>query len=82
MPHVTDSVEFRVESGDALTCNVQPLLHEIRHALARLLECGEHTIIDLRSIPLAPGEELKIIDTLGNGEVQCEAVCAGSQRDQ
>ena len=77
MTHLTDSAEFSVESGDALTCNVQPLLHEIRHALARLLKSGEHTTIDLRRIPLAPGEEEKMLDALGNGEVQARLFALG-----
>ncbi len=33
------------------------------------MESGETSIIDLRSIPLAPGEEETIIQTLGQGEV-------------
>ena len=53
-----------------LTWNVKPILHEIRHALDKLLSTGGTTIIDLRSIPLAPGEEDSIIETLGQGEVQ------------
>jgi hydrogenase-1 operon protein HyaF len=54
---------------DIETGNVLPLLHEIRHALRRLAEGGEGTIIDLRSLPLAPGEEQKIEEALGRGEV-------------
>ena len=50
-------------------CNVQPLLHEIRHALQHWLERGEQTVIDLRGIPMAPGEEDEIIAMLGQGEV-------------
>lgn len=60
---------LRVEAGEQLTGNVQPLLHEIRHALEKLLANDGNTIIDLRSIPLAPGEEQKLLDTLGQGEV-------------
>jgi len=61
--------QFNIQIGDELTWNVQPLLHEVRHALKQLIETGETAIIDLRSIPLAPGEEQKLIDTLGEGEV-------------
>lgn len=50
--------------------NVPALLHEIRHGLARLLETGESTFIDLRGIPLAPGEEDRIIELLGTGEAR------------
>ena len=51
------------------TGNVAPLLNEVRHALQRLLDTGEPTVIDLRSLPLAPGELQTLQDTLGEGEV-------------
>jgi hydrogenase-1 operon protein HyaF len=62
--------ELDIEVGDIGTHNVIPLLHEIRHALAQLLEEGTETVIDLRSIPLAPGEEAAIEQALGVGEIQ------------
>jgi hydrogenase-1 operon protein HyaF len=54
---------------DIETGNVLPLLHEIRHAVRRLAEGGEGAVIDLRSLPLAPGEEKKVEEALGQGEV-------------
>lgn len=54
------------------TGNVRPLLAEIRHALERLIDTGEPTAIDLRSIPLAPTEEAEIVEALGEGEVRAE----------
>ena len=51
------------------TGNLVPLMHEIRHALTRWLEQGEKRVIDLRSIPLAPGEEDRLLEQLGEGEV-------------
>lgn len=45
------------------------ILHEIRHALGRLLAHEEATTIDLRSIPMAPGEEARIEEMLGEGEI-------------
>jgi hydrogenase-1 operon protein HyaF len=68
--------EFAI-AVDAGTHNVQPLLHEIRHALVQLLEDGSETIIDLRSIPLAPGEEAAIEQALGEGEVQATLSALG-----
>ena len=65
-----NSPQFNIHAGNELTQNVEPLLHEIRHALQAYLDSGETSIIDLRSIPLAPGEEDTIINTLGQGEVQ------------
>jgi len=61
--------QFNIQLGSEFTWNVQPILHEIRHALEELLESGNTSIIDLRSIPLAPGEEETIINALGQGEI-------------
>ena len=62
---MTDSAAtpFNIQISDDLTWNVTPLLHEVKHALKKLIEDGESSIIDLRSIPLAPGEENKILQT-------------------
>lgn len=68
---------FNIQFSDDLTWNVNPLLHEIKHALSNLLENEETAIIDLRSIPLAPGEENKILQTLGTGEVHAELDALG-----
>ena len=73
----TSLPQFNIQIGNDLTWNVQPILHEIRHALRKLLETGESSIIDLRSIPLAPGEEATIIDTLGCGEVHAKLNALG-----
>jgi hydrogenase-1 operon protein HyaF len=59
------------------TGNVEPLMHEIRHALARLADGGEETVIDLRSLPLAPGEEQRIEEALGDGELKAELDALG-----
>ncbi len=55
--------------NSAITHNDIPILHEIRHALEQLIETGESTTIDLNAIPMAPGEELKIVEMLGEGEI-------------
>jgi len=73
----TGSAQFNIQIGNEATRNVQPLLHEIRHALERLLESGQTSIIDLRSIPLAPGEEESILNTLGEGEVHARLDALG-----
>ena len=69
--------QFNIQIGNALTHNVQPLLHEIRHALRELIETGEAHVIDLRTIPLAPGEEERIIERLGCGEVHAQLNALG-----
>ncbi len=71
------SIKFNIQNGDDLTFNVKPLLHEVKHALDNLIETGHTTIIDLRSIPLAPGEEDKILNTLGQGEVKAQLNALG-----
>lgn len=70
-------VQFNIQIGDDLTFNVKPLLNEVKHALDNLIETGRNTVIDLRSIPLAPGEEEKILSTLGLGEVQARLDALG-----
>ena len=73
----TATPQFNIQIGNELTWNVQPILHEIKHALRKLTESGESSIIDLRSIPLAPGEEDTIINTLGCGEVHARLNALG-----
>jgi hydrogenase-1 operon protein HyaF len=70
-------IDIPVRVTHEFTGNVTPLLHEIRHALSALLENGNQTIIDLRSMPLAPGEEAHIEAALGQGEVRVELNALG-----
>jgi hydrogenase-1 operon protein HyaF len=69
-----DGITLRVEPS---TGNVEPLLHEIRHALQRVAQGKEGTVIDLRRLPLAPGEEERIETELGKGEVRAELDALG-----
>ncbi len=71
------TIQFNIQLGDDLTQNVKPLLHEVKHALDNLIETGKTSIIDLRSIPLAPGEEDKILAVLGQGEVLAQLNALG-----
>ena len=68
---------FNIQTGNELTWNARPILFEVRHALEELVQSGENSIIDLRSIPLAPGEEETIINTLGQGEVHASLNALG-----
>ena len=52
--------------------NVRPLLNEIVHALDRLLDDNEPTVIDLASLPFAPVELEELEDALGEGELTAE----------
>jgi hydrogenase-1 operon protein HyaF len=65
------------KSEEILTHNVLPLLHEIRHALGQWLQGGEATVIDLRGIPMAPGEEEQLIARLGGGEIHARLSTLG-----
>jgi len=66
------AVNTEIASG-----NVEPLLHEIRHALKRLANGDEGAVIDLQRLPLAPGEEERIEAALGKGEVRAEVNALG-----
>lgn len=69
-----DAIAVNVET---VTGNVEPLMHEIRHALKRLAAGGESTVIDLQSLPLAPGEDERVEEALGRGEVSAELNALG-----
>jgi hydrogenase-1 operon protein HyaF len=73
----TNCDALRIDPDASLTHNLQPLLHEIRHALAQLLETGSTSTIDLRSIPLAPGEEERLLAELGEGEIHAQLSALG-----
>lgn len=67
------TVQQSISAGiEPFTGNVEPLLHEIRHALRRLADGEDGTAIDLYRLPLAPGEEQRIEALLGTGEVRAE----------
>ena len=70
-----DAIAVKIEHSSG---NIEPLLHEIRHALSLLLNVGATTRIDLKGIPLAPGEEVRIMEALGKGEVRAEITASGS----
>ena len=62
-PDMKDILSF-VATGNAL-----PLLHEIKQALAQLLDAGTEHVIDLGAIPFGPGDERIFEEILGDGEV-------------
>jgi hydrogenase-1 operon protein HyaF len=59
------------------TGNVLPLLHEIKHALQRLVEQGREDVIDLGSIPMTSGDEQVLETFLGQGEVKASLDALG-----
>jgi hydrogenase-1 operon protein HyaF len=60
--------------------NSLPILHEVRHGLKRLAETGESTLIDLRAIPFGPGDEVRLLELLGEGEVTAKVDALGPTR--
>ena len=50
---------------------------ELAHALARLAETGEETVIDLRSLPFGPSYLEALAEKLGTGEVAATLEVAG-----
>jgi len=65
-------------SVEQATGNLVPILYEIRHALQRLQETDEPTVIDLMAIPMAPGEESQLEAVLGPGEIKAQLDCLGA----
>lgn len=57
--------------------NVAPILNEVTHAIDRLLEDNEPTVIDLSSLPFAPGELDKLEAALGHGELEATLTALG-----
>lgn len=60
--------------------NVTPILNEIAHAIDRLLDTDEPTVIDLAGLPFGPGELEELEAELGTGEVCAELDALGISR--
>jgi len=82
MPRLGD-ISTRVEPSPPPTQaygNALPILTEIRHAVARLAEIGEPSCIDLAAIPFGQGDEDRLMELLGRGEVQANIDALGPTR--
>jgi hydrogenase-1 operon protein HyaF len=80
---VLDNIAITIESSPGngqVTHNTIPLLHEIKHALTQLAEQGQSTTLDLKAIPFAPGDEEKLLQILGHGEVDATLDALGESR--
>jgi len=60
--------------------NVRPILNEVMHAIDKLLESDEPTIIDLAGLPFGPGELEHLEATLGTGELAAKLDALGTSR--
>jgi hydrogenase-1 operon protein HyaF len=58
--------------------NIRALLAEIAALLEKLDDNGETGMIDLNSLPLAPGEYEQLRQTLGQGEVSARIEAIGA----
>lgn len=58
-----------VDDALAFSGNADPILHEIRALLENLVDSGKSSSIDLRGLPLLPGDYEKLKQMLGEGEV-------------
>lgn len=78
-----DRIPIQVQPAIAAplsTATAQAILAELETSLQALLASGREHSIDLRSLPLAPGELEYLKDTLGEGEVRVEVDALGSSR--
>ena len=57
--------------------NAVAILHEIENMLVQLLESGLEQSIDLRSLPMAPGDREVLQQALGKGEVSASVDALG-----
>ncbi len=76
-------IGVKVEDGEAAPAewgNALPILHEVGHGLRQLRETGEPTVIDLHALPFGPGDEGRLFDLLGRGEVEAQIQALGPTR--
>lgn len=72
--------DIPIHSQPADSCsvgNIRALLAEIAACLERLVASGETGLIDLNSLPFAPGEYELLHQTLGQGEVSARIEAIG-----
>ncbi|MEO5337427.1 MAG: hydrogenase expression/formation protein [Magnetospirillum sp. WYHS-4] len=66
--------------ADTSSANAPSVLHQIRHALAVLLDGGGETTIDLKSLPFGPADLTALQAALGEGEVEASVRAFGESR--
>jgi len=73
-------VQVVTMQDDAAPSYVPALLREIEAMLADLVANGRHGRIDLRSLPLLPGDDARLAAVLGEGEVDADIQATGGTR--
>ena len=72
-------IPIHAQAGEAYSVgNIRALLVEIAARLEKLDADGETGMIDLNSLPLAPGEYEQLRQTLGQGEVSARIEAIGA----
>lgn len=73
------TIPIYVQTEEACSVgNIRALLAEIAARLEKLDDHGETGMIDLNSLPLAPGEYEQLRQTLGQGEVSARIEAIGA----
>jgi hydrogenase-1 operon protein HyaF len=73
-----EHIAVKLETADSFSVgNVRALLAEIAAQLERLIASGETGVIDLKSLPFAPGEYERLRQALGQGEVTARIEAIG-----
>lgn len=74
-----DRIAIRVDDdADAAPSAMVPaVLREVEALLAELVASGRNGRIDLRSLPLLPGDDARLAEALGAGEVRAEIDAMG-----
>ncbi len=70
-------IKVQVETPDYDSGNLQSILSEIKFALEQLLQQNKTHCIDLRAMPWSPGEETRLEEYLGRGEISVELNALG-----
>ncbi|HRJ53295.1 MAG TPA: hydrogenase expression/formation C-terminal domain-containing protein [Candidatus Thiothrix moscowensis] len=72
--------DIPIQTETTRTRNLLPVMHEIRHALAELVEHGTQNIIDLHSLPFSAQELAELEEFLGEGEIDLTLNVLGHTR--
>jgi len=70
-------IAVTVEQPDYNSGNLHSIIIEIKYAVQQLIEQKKEHSIDLRAMPWSPGEEQKLMEFLGLGEVKIELDALG-----
>lgn len=80
MSHLRDIPVTVLQAGAGAAPNGRALLVELESLLRDLVEQGREGGIDLRSLPLSPGDLAFLEQHLGRGEVEAEVTALGPSR--